>query len=201
VGHEQLRARVAALPKFGNDDAQVDAIAHRLSSLVYREFLDHRPWRGGRFLCGTLMFVTYGWFGRPVGATPDGRRAGSPVGDSAGPVQGRDRSGPTAMLRSVTELDLRHAVGTPVVNLRLAKEMLGSEAARDRVKALVRGYFELGGMQLQINVVDQATLRDAIEHPEEHGDLIVRIGGYSEYFNRLEEDLKWTILERTEHSC
>jgi formate C-acetyltransferase len=78
-------------------------------------------------------------------------------------------------------------------------ELLRTPEGRDRVRALVESYFDLGGMQLQINIVDQKTLEDAIEHPERHADLIVRVGGYSEYFNRLDEDLKRSILERTAH--
>ncbi len=199
-GAEGLRTKLEHCRRFGNDDPDVNALAARLSGFVYREFKRYAPWRGGRFLCGTLLFVTYGYLGKPVGATPDGRLAGTPVGDSAGPVQGRDHHGPTAMLRSVASLAQADAPGTLVVNLRLAKSMFGTPEMRERVKALVRGYFALGGMQLQVNVVDQAVLRDAIEHPERHADLIVRVGGYSEYFNRLDMDLKLSILERTEHA-
>lgn len=199
AGHADVLAYVERCPRFGNDDPYVDELAHRLSAIVYGEFQRYAPWRGGRFLCGTLMFVTYGWFGRPVGATPDGRRSGAPVADSAGPVQGRDRSGPTAMLRSVAGLAQFMAPGTLVVNLRLLPDLLRSPNGRARARALVETYFALGGMQLQINMVDQATLEDAIAHPERHADLIVRVGGYSEYFNRLDDDLKRTILERTVH--
>ena len=103
------------------------------------------------------------------------------------------------MLRSVASLQQIHAPGTLIVNLRLGKDLFGTPEGREQVKSLIRTYFALGGMQLQINVVDQEVLRDAIEHPEEHGDLIVRIGGYSEYFNALDHDLKLSILERTEH--
>jgi formate C-acetyltransferase len=199
AGHESLRKHLEQCPRFGNDDAEVNALAHRLSGVVYREFKRYAPWRGGKFLCGTLMFVTYGWFGQPVGATPDGRLAGAPVADSAGPVQGRDHRGPTAMLQSVASLQQVHAPGTLVVNLRLAKELFTTPEGRAKLRSLIRAYFDLGGMQLQINVVDQAVLRDAIAHPERHGDLIVRVGGYSEYFNRLDAALKRSILERTEH--
>jgi len=198
-GCESLREYLQRCPRYGNDDPEVNALAHRLSGVVYREFKRYAPWRGGKFLCGTLMFVTYGWFGKPVGATPDGRLAGTPVADSAGPVQGRDVKGPTAMLRSVTSLQQAHAPGTLVVNIRLAKELFATPEGRAKLQSLIRGYFDLGGMQLQVNVVDQAVLRDAIAHPERHGDLIVRVGGYSEYFNALDDDLKRSILERVEH--
>ncbi len=198
-GRGDLRARLARAPKFGNDDPEVNALAARLSGLIYREFQCYAPWRGGRFLCGTLMFVTYGWFGKPVGATPDGRLAGDPVADSAGPVQGRDRRGPTAALSSAAALDQGAAPGTLVVNLRLAADCFRTPEGRRQVRGLVEGYFAQGGLQLQINVVDQALLRDACEHPERYGDLVVRMGGYSEYWSRLDDELRRTLLQRTEH--
>jgi len=198
-GYGSLRQYLEHCPRYGNDDPEVNALANRLSGVVYRELKRYAPWRGGKFLCGTLMFVTYGWFGKPVGATPDGRLAGAPVADSAGPVQGRDTHGPTAMLRSVASLQQEHAPGTLVVNIRVAKELFATPEGRAKLQSLIRGYFDLGGMQLQVNVVDQEVLRDAIAHPERHGDLIVRVGGYSEYFNALDDDLKRTILERVEH--
>jgi formate C-acetyltransferase len=86
-----------------------------------------------------------------------------------------------------------------VVNARFSKSFFRSPDERTKLKQLIRTYFDLGGMQIQINVVDQATLKDAIEHPERHEDLIVRIGGYSEYFNRLSSALKESVLERVEH--
>ncbi len=198
-GYETLRQAAAAAPKFGNDDPAVDALAHRLSGTVYRTFQRYATWRGGRHLCGTLMFVTYGWFGAMVGATPDGRLAGSPVGDSAGPVQGRDRNGPTAMLQSVAKLDQSAAPGTLVVNMRLARSLFKTADGRARIRALIEGYFALGGMQLQVTVVDRGVLEDAIRDPERHRDLIIRIGGYSEYWANLTEELRQAVLERTEH--
>jgi formate C-acetyltransferase len=145
------------------------------------------------------MFVTYGSAGLPVGALPDGRRAGEPLADSAGPCPGRDTHGPTAMLRSVARLSQGLAPGTLVVNMRLMPRMFATEESRAKLRDLVRTYFGLGGMQIQINVVDQEVLREAMAHPERYGDLIVRIGGYSEYFNRLDRELQATILQRVEH--
>ncbi len=198
-GHEQLRRRILSYPRFGNDDPAVDGLAVDVSDCVFTEFGRRKPWRGGRFLPACLMFVTYAEAGEGVPATPDGRLANTPIADSAGPVQGRDRSGPTAMVRSVTRLQHRLAPGTLVVNVRFSRSLFGSPAGRKTLKSLTRTYFELGGMQIQINVVDQSVLTDAIEHPERHEDLIVRVGGYSEYFNRLSPVLKHTILERTEY--
>ncbi len=198
-GCEPLRKRLQSCPHFGNDDPYVDSIAADIAEHVFREFMKHAPWRGGKYLAACLMFVTYGTFGEPVGALPDGRLAGTPVGDSAGAYQGRDRSGPTSLLKSATAVPNYLAPGTLITNIRFTRRLFADVQARERVKALIRTYFEMGGMQLQINVVDQQILKDAIEHPEQHADLIVRIGGYSEYFNRLSDDLKLTVLERTEH--
>jgi len=195
---EALRRRMAQCPRFGNDEALADALAERVGRNVFAALAKHRPWRGGRFLPSCLMFVTYGDAGRQVMATPDGRRAGEPLADSAGPYQGRDTHGPTAMLRSVASLPQGMAPGTLCVNMRLARSFFAAEA-RPKLRDLILGYFALGGMQLQINVVDQAVLRDAMAYPERHRDLVVRVGGYSEYFCRLTPQLQRTILERVEH--
>jgi formate C-acetyltransferase len=199
AGSDAVRLRLARCPRYGNDDPRADDLAASISTLVFREFLRHRAWRGGRFLPSCLMFVTYGDAGAPVGALPDGRRAGEPLADSAGPYQGRDTHGPTAMLRSVTRLAHALAPGTLVVNLRLMPRLFATAESRRKLQYLVRTYFDLGGMQLQVNVVDQDVLRDAVAHPERHGNLIVRIGGYSEYFSRLGPDLQATVLQRVEH--
>lgn len=195
---EPLRKRLEKCPRYGNGHPTADAMAQEISRFVFHELMSYSPWRGGRFLPSCLMFVTYGVEGHCVGATPDGRRAGEPIADSAGAVQGRDRNGPTALLRSVAGLDQIHAPGTLVVNVRFSKKILRPEN-RQKVKDLIRTYFRLGGMQIQVNVVDQEILKDALAHPERHDDLIIRIGGYSEYFNNLSHELKVSVLERTEH--
>ena len=97
-------------------------------------------------------------------------------------------------------LPLHLALGTPVLNVRLSKALFHSREGRQSVRDLIEGYFRMGGMQLQVSVVDQAVLSDAIAHPERHEDLIVRVGGFSAHFNTLSEDLKRTVLERTEHA-
>ncbi|MFQ6043747.1 MAG: pyruvate formate lyase family protein [Candidatus Poribacteria bacterium] len=199
AGEEAFRQRLTLCPRFGNDDVCADDIAVDISEFVFSEFLRYAPWRGGKFLASCLMFVTYAGAGEPVGATPDGRFAGAPLADSAGPYQGRDKKGPTAMLKSVAAMPHYLAPGTLVVNARFTKDFFTTDEGRAKIQDLVRTYFDMGGMQLQINVVDQSVLRDAIAHPEQYKDLIIRVGGYSEYFNRLSPALKQTVLERTEH--
>jgi formate C-acetyltransferase len=198
-GYAWLRQRLSRCPRYGNDDPAVDSLAAELSSTVFAEFARHTPWRGGRFLPACLMFVRYAEAGKGLMATPDGRHAGQPIADSAGPVAGRDRHGPTAMMRSVSRLDMRHAPGTLVVNMRLSRAMLEGAEARAKARDLIRAYFGLGSMQLQVNVVDQETLRAAVADPESYADLVVRVAGYSEYWSRLTPELRHSILERTVH--
>lgn len=198
-GEEAFLRRLSRCPRFGNDDSRADDIATGIAEFVFREFLRYAPWRGGKFLASCLMFTTYADAGKPVGTTPDGRLEGEPLADSAGPYQGRDKNSPTAMLKSVASIPHYLAPGTLVVNARFTKDFFTTEAGRAKLQHLVRTYFNLGGMQLQITVIDQDVLRDAITHPERYEDLIIRVGGYSEYFNRLSPALKQTVLERTEH--
>ncbi len=145
------------------------------------------------------MFVTYLGAGREVGATPDGRRAGQALTDSVGPAQGRDTHGPTAMLNSVTRLPLELAVGTPVLNLRFQQQLMAGRGGLEAVADLLRGYFDMGGMQAQVSVLTRQEMLDAKAHPERHADLIVRVGGYSEYFNKLDPELQDTVIARTEY--
>ena len=196
-GFEALRRRLACCPRFGNDHPASDELARRLSTFVFGEFASHKPWRGSAFLPGCLMFVCYADAGKGIMATPDGRSAGAPIANSAGPVAGHDRQGPTAMMRSIAALDMQAAPGTLVVDLRLNPDLLRTADQRANVQALIQTYFGLGSMQLQINVVDQAALQAALEDPEAYANLLVRVGGYSEYWCRLSPELRRSILERT----
>jgi formate C-acetyltransferase len=199
-GYEALRQRLERCPRYGNDDPAADGLARAVAERVFTELRRYAPWRGGRFIPGCLMFVTYAQAGEAVMATPDGRRAGAPIADSIGAVAGRDRRGPTALIRSVASLPQHLAPGTLVTNFRFAPAMFQGEG-RDRLIELIRAYFRLGGLQMQITVVDQATLRAAVAEPERYGDLIVRIGGYSEYWRNLTPALRETVLARSEHSA
>ena len=126
--------------------------------------------------------------------TPDGRAAGAPLADSLGAIAGHDTDGPTALLNSVASVPFSEILGTPIVNLRLRKDH-----ARDFLRPLAETFFQRGGMQLQVSCLSREDMLDALEHPERHESLIVRIGGYSEYFNRLSDNLKRTVIARTEH--
>ena len=182
------------LPKHGNDDEEVNAIANAISKRVYRAFEKYTCTPGGRYFAVSNQFTTYEGAGLCVGATPDGRDAGDPLCDSCGAVHGRDKLGPTAMLSSVASLDLKGVLGTPITNIRISKNNLPA-----LVKPLVTGFFRMGGMQLQVTSASREELLDAVAHPEKHENLIVRIGGFSEYFNRLTPTLQKTVIDRCEY--
>ncbi|HOG48962.1 MAG TPA: pyruvate formate lyase family protein [Lentisphaeria bacterium] len=197
-GHDDILLRLRQLPKFGNGDDEVDGIAARLSAMLFQEIISYsRP--DFYFLPSVILFVTSVPLGTYVPATADGRRAGAPLADSVGAAAGTDRQGPTALLRSVAAIDHRNALGTTILNLRLQRAMLADSAARKRLQALVLGYFQMGGLQLQATVVDPETLKAAVADPASHGHVMIRVGGYSEYFTRLSPSLQQEVIRREEH--
>ena len=129
-----------------------------------------------------------------IGATPDGRHSGEPLCDSIGAIHGNDKLGITALLSSAASLCQSKMAGTPVMNVRLNAKQVSTA-----LKALVNGYFKKGGMQLQITCVNREDLIDAKKNPQKYPNLIVRIGGYSEYFTRLSSELQQTVIDRTEY--
>jgi pyruvate-formate lyase len=198
-GREDIRQALLAAPKFGNDDDYVDLLGREIMDFAWNELYAYETPRGGRYLASCILFVTYQWAGQPIGATPDGRRAGEPLADSVGAFQGNDTHGPTALLNSVAKLPLHMAVGTPVLNIRLQHSILEREEDLSRLTSLVRAHFAQGGMQIQVSVLNREELLAAQKDPEKHRDLLVRIGGYSEYFCNLSPELQETVIDRTEH--
>jgi len=182
---DQVRARAGE---------EVNAIAREVSGRIYSEFERHACTPGGRYFPVSNQFTTYEDAGKGVRATPDGRADGEPLCDSCGAVYGRDVKGPTALLSSVAALRLDLVIGTPVTNIRISKPRLPV-----LLKPLVQGFFRKGGMQLQVTCASREELLDALEHPEKHESLIVRMGGFAEYFNRLTPVLKQTVIDRTEY--
>ncbi|MBM3494358.1 MAG: glycyl radical protein, partial [Armatimonadetes bacterium] len=201
AGFEQDRARLLQdAPKYGNDEGEVDAIAANAAEVFCREVLRHRTPSGGRFWGLMAANVQNVSAGMEVGATPDGRRAREPVSDAASPSFGRDRHGPTAFVRSVATLDYALAPGGNVVNMKLHPSAVSGESGLNALAALIRTCFDLGGVQLQFNTIGRETLLDAMEHPERHADLVVRVSGFSAYFTRLDPAVQRDVLARTEHA-
>ncbi len=183
-------------PRHGADNDEANEMARRLSADLVSPFRDAKPYLGGAFLPSSIQFITYADAGKGVGATPDGRAAGSPLCDSIGAIHGNDKYGITALLNSAASICQKDMCGTPVLNV-----MLDSTRMSKSLRALVLGYFENGGMQLQITCVNREELLRAKERPDQYPNLIVRIGGYSEYFNRLSPELQQTVIERTEYEA
>lgn len=147
---------------------------------------------------GTFSYISHAHMGAAMGATFDGRKAGYSYSDGCGAVQGRDVNGPTAMIRSLTSWEQKSLLGGMVVNMKFRADGLRGEKA-DNFLAILHAFLDRGGIELQVNVVDRATLEDARQNPEDHRDLIVRIGGYSDYFTRLNPILQQEIIDRTEY--
>lgn len=199
VGHDRLRAlMVNRTPKYGNDDERADAFMRDGFELFY-DAVNGRPnTKGGVYRIQMLPTTCHVYFGSVTGALPDGRKAGVPLSEGISPVQGADRNGPTAVLRSAAKMDHVRTGGT-LLNQKFTPELVEGEKGIDHLTRLVRSYFTMGGHHIQFNIVDAATLRRAQEHPEEHRDLIVRVAGYSDYFCDLGKALQDEIIERTEH--
>lgn len=198
-GYESTRQKLKSAPQFGNDDASVDDLGREIMAFAWQELYAHSAPRGGRYLASCILFATYGMFGSHVSALPDGRLSYTVLADSVGPAQGHDTHGPTAMLKSVARLPLTLAVGTPILNIRFLKQMLNTDEGVEACANLIRTYFDLGGMQIQLSVISKQEMLAAQVEPEKYRDLIVRIGGYSEYFTRLDRALQDSVIARTEH--
>jgi pyruvate formate-lyase/glycerol dehydratase family glycyl radical enzyme len=198
-GHDVLRQRLLnRTPKYGNDDDQADSVMVRIFDACFEE-VDGRPnTKGGAYRVEMLPTTCHVYFGSVTGALPDGRKAGKPLSEGISPVQGADRNGPTAVLRSAAKMDQLKTGGT-LLNLKVTPALVASRAGFDRWAFLVRGYFKLDGHHVQFNVVAAEALREAQRSPERHRDLIVRVAGYSDYFCDLSLDLQEEIIARTEH--
>ncbi len=200
AGQEALRQRLLnKLPKYGNDDDRADDLMVRAFRFLF-EAIDGRPSaKGGTYRLEMLPTTCHVYFGQVCGATPDGRKAGEPLSEGISPVQGADRNGPTAVLKSAAKMDHVKTGGT-LLNLKFTPALLEGEAGIDQLLALVRTYFRLDGHHVQFNVVRAETLRKAQAHPERHRDLIVRVAGYSDYFVDCSAALQEEIIHRTEHA-
>jgi len=185
-------------PKYGNDDDAADAQLVDVFNIYYDAVKGHTSPRGAEYRINLLPTTCHVYFGSVMHAGPDGRKAGMPVSEGISPVQGSDRNGPTSVLKSAAKIDHLHTGGT-LLNQKFSPNFFEDETAVRKVSGLVRSYFRLNGHHLQFNVVNSATLRDAQKHPEKHRNLIVRVAGYSDYFNDLGIDLQDEIINRTEH--
>jgi formate C-acetyltransferase len=193
----QIHADLLQAPKYGNDHSMPDRYADSVARIFHEALAKHRNTRGGPYVPGFYSVTCHVAFGKKGGALPSGRRAGEPFAASLGPANGRDRLGPTALLRSVACVDSKLSPNGYALNLRFDPETLAGDRGVNVLVGLVRGFFGLGGMELQLNVLDPEMLEDARLHPGKYPELVVRVSGYCAYFDDLPEAAKREIISRT----
>jgi len=201
ASEETLRLYIQnKIPKYGNDIEEIDQYFGFFTEHIIEECTKYTPMHtNGKLIPSVFCWVMHERFGRETSATPDGRKAGFPLGDGSGPCQGREFNGPTASILSSTKWDHSKLIGGVAVNLKFAKSSLGPDSLQT-MKTLIQTYLKRGGFELQINVVDSDTLKQAQLHPERYRDLVVRIGGYSDYFVKLSPEMQEELLARTTHA-
>ena len=200
AGEEPLRNRLLhGTPKYGNDDDRADRILAEIFDR-FHSAVDGRPnTRGGVHRINLLPTTSHVYFGSRIGALPDGRKAGRPLSEGISPVQGMDRNGPTAALKSAAKIDHIRTGGT-LLNQKFLPAFFEDAGALRKLTHLIRAYFSMDGHHIQFNVVDVKTLKKAQAAPDDHQDLIVRVAGYSDYFVNLTDELQEEVMLRTAHS-
>lgn len=207
VRGKEIQAALANAPKYGNDDDYVDELLVQAYDSCIDEIFKHHNTRygrgpiGGGYYAGTSSISANVPQGASTMATPDGRNAGQPLAEGCSPSHGADTHGPTAVFKSVSKLDTARITGGVLLNQKVTPQVLAKEADRKKLILLLRTFFNrLDGFHVQYNVVDRATLLDAQVHPERHRDLIVRVAGYSAFFNVLSRATQDDIIARTEQT-
>ncbi|MGP1436847.1 MAG: trans-4-hydroxy-L-proline dehydratase [Phocaeicola sp.] len=185
-------------PFFGNDDEYADTIAVKVYDDLVEAIDGHPNTRGGKTHLNMLSTTCHNYFGQVCGATPNGRFAHFAISDGTSPSHGSDTHGPTAVIKSLGKLDQSKSSGT-LLNIRFIPALLKREQDMKKLSSLIRTYFKFGGHHVQFNIVDTATLLDAQKHPEDYKDLLVRVAGYSDYFNDMTSQLQNEIIARTQN--
>lgn len=198
-GYEPLRQRLwNKTPKFGSDDNYADELARKLFNMIFESVEGRKNTRNGEYHVNYLSTTCHVYFGAVTGATPDGRKAKTPVSDGISPVQGVDRNGPTAVIKSVSKMDHVLTGGT-LLNLKFNPTLFEGEDGIEKLAQLIRTHFRLGSHHVQFNIITAEILREAQKNPEKYRDLIVRVAGFSEYFCNLSRAVQDEIISRTEH--
>ncbi len=198
-GYEDLRALALKCSKYGNDSERVDRLAVEISDFFHGEIRSRRDWFGSLFNSSFMGISNYIPAGAVVGATPDGRRAGSPLTEGCAAHAGTDVTSPTAVMKSVAKLNHESHSGGTLLNLKFTPGALKTDRDLANLAAMVRAYFELGAFHVQFNVISKETLLAAQANPQEHQDLLVRVAGYSARFVTLSKEVQDAILERTSY--
>lgn len=199
VGYERLRQYIMNVPRYGNHEEHVDAMARRVSTTLYEHVKKYRGYGNTPVCIGYVTVTKSVSMGRCIGATPDGRRAFTPLADGISPVHGMDRKGPLAVLFSTQALRLCNAQEGAILNQKFLPSILSSEKGRKEFMCMIRLYLTaMNGMHIQYNMVSHETLLKAQQHPENYRDLLVRVSGYSAYFVELSREVQQDVIERTQ---
>jgi formate C-acetyltransferase len=200
-GHEGIRAMVQKCPKYGNDDDYVDRFAVEITNFYHQEIRKYKDWYGQPFNSAFMGISNYIPAGAAVGATPDGRLAGTPLTEGCSPHTGTDVTSPTASMKSVAKINHESHSGGTLLNIKLSPDALKTDKDLGNLAAMIRGFFELGAFHVQFNVISPETLRDAQEHPENYQDLLIRVAGYSTRFVTLSREVQDAIIARTTYEA
>ena len=197
-GYEELREKLVDAPKYGNNDDFVDKYAVWFLDFLSSEFGKYKTRDGGGMYVAMAANVSNIYAGEVIAATPDGRKQGEPLSDAASPTYGKDKKGVTFTLSSVAKPEYTKAACGTVVNQKFSPSVFSDER-RKQLLALIRTYFKMGGQEIQINATSPEVLRDAMEHPENYMDLVVRVSGFSAFYVGLQRSVQLDILNRTQH--
>lgn len=183
---------------YGNDQSGVDEVANQVLDHFTKQVdsLNHRG-MGDVFVSTLFGYFFHIYHGEIAKATPNGRKKGEPFSDSMGPSQGKDVNGPTRLLNSVLTLDSGKITGAFALSFKMNSSFFKDETGRTAMKDLLKTYIEAGGPQIQVYTTNAEDLKDAMVNPDKHRDLIVRVGGYCEFFVDLDRTLQKEILSRT----
>lgn len=200
-GFEFERLRFAKYPKYGNCVEEVDGILKRICFFIEEECAKHRMKPDDSpFVPGAFCWIMHEKLGADCGATPDGRFAGKPFADGGGPAQGREKNGPTSAILSTVSWEQSPFIGGVAFNMKFNKSLFDSPASVGKLRDTIVTFLKKGGFETQINVIDSKVLKKARKNPEDYRDLVVRIGGYTDYFTRLSPGMQEEVLMRTEYA-
>ena len=201
MGHETLRVELASrFPRYGNGNRNVDQMTQVAIDAFSDAVTVHRNTRGGKYLAGIYSMTCNAAYGKITGALPNGRLAGQPLANGLSPSNGADRNGPTALLRSAASLDSKNWGNCINLNIKFDKKTVQGQSGFNALSALFRSYLvDQKGMQVQVNILDSAILRAAMEDPSAFPGLLVRVAGYCAYFQELDPEVQQEIINRSEH--
>ncbi len=199
-GHETLRQELATeFPRYGNGDPQADCMTQIAADAFSQAITAHTNTRGGKYVAGVYSMTCHHGFGKATGALPNGRRAGHRLSNGLSPVDGMDKKGPTAVLQSAAFLDSSNWANCGALNMKFDGNQLKGKKGAKLLSGLFSTYFDMGGMQVQPNVLDAQMLKEAQVDPNSHPGIVVRVAGYCAYFNDLQPMVQDEVINRTSH--